>query len=334
MFETQVTKRFKLATPIINAGMAFVAGPALAAAVSNAGGLGMLGGAMVPPEGLRMLIATTRGMTGRAFGVDLIGDFVDDAHIRVLVDEQVALVVFFWSGPTVAQVAQLRKGGVAFWMQVGSIAEAEAAVVLGAEALIVQGSEAGGHNRSVGTLATLLPAIRTALPHVPLIAAGGISDGASMVAALLRGAAAVWCGTCFLASREADAHEGYKRRVVEAKAGDTAMTTVFGPEWPGQPVRAIVNAAVRTSHGRVAEALKEGEGQIIGSTILGGQKIPVPRYSALLPTSAFEADLDWACLTAGESSANIRAVEPADVIVTRMMDEARAVLAQAGLRAA
>ena len=323
MFTTRITEKFGLKTPIINAGMAFVAGPELAAAVAEAGGLGMLGGAMVPAEGLRMMIRATREMTSGCFGVDLIGEFIDDTHIDVLIEERTPLVVFFWSAPTPAQVARLKSGGVGFWIQIGSIDEAKAGAALGAEALIVQGSEAGGHNRSQAPLETLLAAVRDVLPDLPLIAAGGISDGATMAAALSRGADAVWCGTRFLASCEADAHEGYKARVVGAEKDCTAITTVFGPEWPGQPIRALVNEAVRVSEGRVDAALAEAAGQLIGTTILGGQTMPVPRYSAILPTRAFNADLEWACLTAGECAADIRSVEPARAIIDRMMDEAR-----------
>jgi len=326
MFETRITKQFGLAAPVLNAGMAFVAGPELAAAVSNAGGLGMLGGALLPPEGLKALIEATRKATDRRFGVDLIGDFSSDAHIDVLVEQRVALAVFFWTGPTPAQIARMKSAGIAFWMQVGSVEEARTAAKLGAEALVVQGSESGGHNRAEATLANLFPAVRTALPDVPLVAAGGIIDGASMVAALMRGAEAVWCGTRFLASREADAHDGYKARVVAAKSGDTALTTVFGPEWPGQPVRALVNEAVRRSAGREKAALAEAEGDVIGTMRLGGQEVPVPRYSALLPARSFDADLEWSCLTAGESAANIKTVEPAGAILRSMVLEAERVL--------
>lgn len=328
MFTTRITKQFGLKTPIINAGMAFVAGPELAAAVANAGGLGMLGGAMVPAEGLRLMIRATRDRTAGCFGVDLIGDFLDETHIDVLIEEKVAVAVFFWSAPSPAQVARLKSGGVGFWMQIGSVAEAEAAATLGAEALVVQGSQAGGHNRSSAPLADLFAAVRNARPDLPLIAAGGISDGTGMAAALSHGADAVWCGTRFLASREADAHDGYKARVIGAGKDSTALTTVFGPEWPGQPVRALVNEAVRTSQGRVEAALQEAAGQTIGTTLLGGETVPVPRYSAILPTRAFDADLEWACLTAGECAAEIRSVEPAGTIIARMMDEARR--AQAG----
>lgn len=326
MFDTRITRQFRLKTPIINAGMAFVAGPELAAAVANAGGLGMLGGAMVPAEGLRMMILATRSMTEKSFGVDLIGEFIDDTHIDVLVQEHVPVVVFFWSGPSAAQVQRLKAGGVKFWMQVGSVEEAKTSVDIGAEAIIVQGSEAGGHNRSVASLAVLFSAVRDAFPQIPLIAAGGIADGISMASALLRGADAVWCGTRFLASSEADAHDNYKHRVVQAQAGGTAMTRVFGPEWPNQPMRALINQAVRISEGRTDDALREAIGQTIGTTVLGGQTIPVPCYSAILPTRTFNADLEWACLTAGECSASIKAVEPASAIIASMVREAEAMI--------
>jgi len=283
---------------------------------------------MVPPAGLSHMIDSTRINTARNFGVDLIGEFIEDQHIDVLVEKKVAVAVFFWSPPRAAQVKKLKEGGVAFWMQIGTVAEAKEAVDLGAEAIIVQGSEAGGHNRSQGTLSTLFASVRDAVPSIPLIAAGGISDGASMAAALLRGADAVLCGTRFLASKEADAHSDYKQRVLRAKAGDTAMTKVFGPEWPGQSLRALKNEAVRVSAGREDEALAEAQGQTIGTTVIGGQSMPVPRYSAILPTRAFDADLEWACLTAGESAANIRSVESAADIIKNMMAEAKVALAR------
>jgi len=153
-----------------------------------------------------------------------------------------------------------------------------------------------------------------------------------MAVALLRGADAVWCGTRFLASHEADAHDGYKKRVIEAATGDTRMTRVFGPEWPDQPMRVLINEAVRVSDGRNAAALEEARGQTIGTVVLGGENIAVPRYSAILPTRSFDADLEWACLTAGECAATIRTIEPAYEIIAAMMKEAQeaAGLARAG----
>ncbi len=328
MLQTELSKHLGLSTPLISAGMAFVAGPALAAAVSNGGGLGMLGTGMAPPEGLRQMIKATRALTKRPFGVDLIGTFAEPAHIDVLVEEKVPVAVFFWDLPTVEAVQKLRQANVRFWMQVGRMSEAEAAIARGAEALIVQGSEAGGHNRSEAPLAQLLPRMRRAFPKVPMIAAGGIFDGASMAAALCLGAEAVWCGTRFLASREASAHAGYKQAVVDAGPGGTEITRVFGPEWPGQEMRAIINKAVITARGREAAALAESAGQIIGSVELGGSTMPVPRYSAILPTPEFTADLDWSCLTAGECAAEIMSIEPAGDIVHAMTADASRILAR------
>ena len=328
MLQTQLSKSLNLETPLINAGMAFVAGPALAAAVSNAGGLGMLGTGMAPPEGLRQMIRATRALTSRPFGVDLIGTFAEVGHIDVLIEEALPVAVFFWDLPTADAAARLRRAGTKFWMQVGRMSEAADAVARGAEVLIVQGAEAGGHNRSEAPLAQLLPRMRRAHPNVPMIAAGGIFDGASMAAALCLGAEAVWCGTRFLASSEADAHAGYKQAVIAAGANGTEVTKVFGPEWPGQEIRALINKAVATARGRETAALAESQGEIIGSVQLGGQTLPVPRYSAILPTPEFKADLDWACLTAGECAADIHSIEPAGEIVRRMTDEASRILEQ------
>lgn len=323
---TRITERFGASTPILNAGMVLIAGPELAAAVSNAGGIGTIGATMVPPEGLCGMIRATRAMTPRPFGVDLIGQFLEPAHIDVLLEERPALVVFFWSAPPAATIDRLKAAGICVWMQVGTVAEARAAVALGVEALVVQGAEAGGHNRAEMTLATLMPAIRRACPAMPLVAAGGIVDGRTMAAALVAGAEAVWCGTRFLATHEANAAEGFKRRVVESGPGDTEISHVFGPEWPGEPVRALANAAVRTARGRAAQALQEAQGDVIGTVVLGGERLPVPRYSAILPIRDMDADLDWACLTVGEASATIEAIEPAAALVARMTEEALALL--------
>jgi NAD(P)H-dependent flavin oxidoreductase YrpB (nitropropane dioxygenase family) len=328
MLKTELSKALGLETPLISAGMAFVAGPALAAAVSNAGGLGMLGTGMAPPEGLRQMIRATRALTSRPFGVDLIGTFTEEAHIDVLVEEKVPVAVFFWDLPSKEAAAKLRRANIRYWMQVGRMSEAADAIAHGAEALVVQGSEAGGHNRSEAPLVQLLPRMLKAFPTIPMIAAGGLFDGASMAAALCLGAEAVWCGTRFLASTEASAHAAYKQAVVDAGAGGTEITRVFGPEWPGQQMRALVNKAVVTARGREAAALAESEGQIIGSVDLGGNTLPVPRYSAILPTPEFKADLDWSCLTAGECAADIHSIEPAGDIVRRMSVDASRILGQ------
>ena len=326
MLSTSITRAFGLTTPIVNAGMAMIARPALAAAVCEAGGLGTIGSDINPPDVLRDLIRQTKALTKRPFGVDLIGDFVTNEHISVLIEEQVALAIFFWTLPTVAHVQRLKQTGVKVWMQIGRVAEAEQAVVLGAEALIVQGAEAGGHNRAEASTMTLFPRIRGRFPVLPLLAAGGIVDGRTMAAALVLGADAVWCGSRFLASQEAEAHDAYKARVLSADVGDTAILSIYCPEWPGQAMRAIVNDGARVALGREREAIDDAAGQLIGSTTLNGQEIPTPRYSAILPTRDFDGDIEQACLTAGQSAGNIDEILPAGEIVRRMTNEAKAAL--------
>jgi NAD(P)H-dependent flavin oxidoreductase YrpB (nitropropane dioxygenase family) len=328
MFTTAVTRQFGLSTPIVNAGMAMIARPELAAAVSNAGGLGTIGCDVNPPEALRAMVAQTRALTARPFGVDLIGDFVTEAHVDVLVEERVPLAIFFWTPPSREQVQRLKDAGTTVWMQIGSVAEAREAVALDVDGLIVQGAEGGGHNRAEASTMTLFPRIRGLYPELPLIASGGIVSGATMAAALMLGADAVWCGSRFLASLEADAHDAFKRKVLEADVGDTVVTRIYGPEWPDQPMRAIVNGGARAAIGRETDAIREAEGQIIGTTRMGSETIPLPRYSVMLPTRDFEGDIEQACLTAGQSVGNIDAILPAAEIVRRMTDEALAALAR------
>jgi NAD(P)H-dependent flavin oxidoreductase YrpB (nitropropane dioxygenase family) len=326
MLSTSITRAFGLTTPIVNAGMAMIARPALAAAVCEAGGLGTIGCDINPPAVLRDLVRQTKTLTKRPFGVDLIGDFVTEEHLSVLIEEDVALAIFFWTLPQRGQVERLQRAGIKVWMQIGRVAEAEQAAALGADALIVQGAEAGGHNRAEASTMTLFPRIGGRFPALPLLAAGGIVDGRTMAAALVLGADAVWCGSRFLASQEADAHDAYKSRVLAADVGDTTVLSISGPEWPGQPVRAIVNGGARAALGRETEVIADAEGQVIGSTILNGQTITLPRYSAILPTRDFAGDIEQVCLTAGQSAGNIDEILPAGEIVRRMTREAQAAL--------
>jgi NAD(P)H-dependent flavin oxidoreductase YrpB (nitropropane dioxygenase family) len=173
---------------------------------------------------------------------------------------------------------------------------------------------------------TLFPRIRWRFPGLPLLAAGGIVDGTTMAAALVLGADAVWCGSRFLAAREAEAHDAYKDRVLSADVGDTAILSIYGPEWPGQAMRVIVNDGARVALGREAEAIADAKDQIIGSTVLNGQRIPLPRYSAILPTRDFEGDIEQAGLTAGQSAGNIGEILPAGEIIRRMTSEAKTAL--------
>lgn len=329
MLNTKITQTYQLSVPIVSAGMAFVATPTLAAAVSNAGGLGTVSGAMMTPADLTQQICQTRYLTDRPFGVDFITDLATPDHIAVCVAERVPVVIFFWSMPPQDWVMRLQASGTHVWIQVGAIAEAQTAAALGVDAIIAQGAEGGGHNRAEASTFNLLPAVGRAVAPLPVIAAGGIVDGHGLVAALALGAEAVWCGTRFLASEEAYAHAEYKTRVLKAHLGDTTRTALFGPEMPGQMMRVIRNRAVQQWGDRVAEAMTHSQTQPpVGSTILGGNTVPLPQFSALLPTPNTTGDLEELCLTAGESSGNITILKPARDIVEEMQREAVELLTQ------
>jgi NAD(P)H-dependent flavin oxidoreductase YrpB (nitropropane dioxygenase family) len=334
----RLTREYGVELPFVGAGMAFVGGPRLAAAVSNAGGLGVLAGSPMPPFALSALIQQTRQLTKRPFGVDLLvasggptGDqpFTGDEHIEVCVKEAVPLVVFFWGTPAERWVQRLHEAGARVWMQVGSVAEAQEAVAVGVEGVIVQGQEAGGHNRGSGPLHTLLPSVRAAVAPRLVLAAGGIVDGAAAAAAFSAGADGVWVGSRLVASDEAEAHPEYKRRIT-AKDASTALTTLFGPEWPGQRMRVLCNRVVAEWAGREHEAPPPRPGTSIGRTTMGGAPYEMPRFSAILPSGETTGDFEQMCLAAGEGVSRIHDVRPAAKIVEEMMREAAQALRAAG----
>jgi enoyl-[acyl-carrier protein] reductase II len=334
MIRTRITEEYGLSAPICCAGMAIVAMPELAAAVSNAGGLGTFGTVPFPPDGLRAALRRTRTLTGALFGLDIIPDVASDAHIDVCVEERLPLAIFFWSPPRQQWLDALRAVGTRIWMQVGSVAEAREAAALGVDAIICQGAEGGGHNKAVSNTFSLLPAVRAAVAPIPVIAAGGITDGRGLAAALALGAEAVWCGTRFLASTEANAHADYKQRVVDARDGDTVISPLFGPSWPA-PMRLFRNRVVREWAGREQEAFARLAGSaIIGTFRTGSMEIPMDKFSTLLPTAETTGDLEEMALTMGESSANITDIRPAAEIVATMAREAEDVLRELARRAA
>lgn len=309
-------ERFEVRFPLCSAGMAMIATPELVAAVSNAGGIGVLGTGPVSPEWLRSAIRDTRSRTSKPFAVNLInemtafGPLTSEEHVVVCVEEAVDLVVFFWQLPAASWVETLHKAGVAFIVTAGTVDAIENAMELPLSGLMLQGIEAGGHVRSELPLRDLLLATRSRYPERILIGAGGIADAGDVKNALDWGADAVCLGTRFVACTEANAHAEYQRRIVGATGADTVVTTQFGPEWPGVPMRVIANHATR---GEVPT-------HPIGKTDLFGQAYELPPNSAVLPMRSTVGDFEQMCLAAGKSVEHIHDIKPAAEIVSELFE--------------
>jgi NAD(P)H-dependent flavin oxidoreductase YrpB (nitropropane dioxygenase family) len=335
--DTRLTREYGVRYPLVCAGMAFVGTAPLAAAVANAGGVGMLGAGPEAPEGVLNLIDQTRALTGELFGVNFIvdetrfGPMTTDDHVKVCAAKGVRVVSFHWNPPERRWVEWLHAAGAKVWFQTGLVEQARAAVEVGVDALVAQGGEAGGHVRAeAGTLRTLED-IRDAVPASTLVlAAGGIADGRDVARALKNGADGVWIGTRFVASAESNAHDEYKRRLVEARGRATEHTTLFGPEWPAQRIQVLRNRVVAEWAGREDEIpTPPPPPDFIGSTRLmpnsvpdGGLPYEMPKFSAMLPTPATTGDFEEMCMPAGAGVKFIREIKPAAEIVAELMEEA------------
>jgi NAD(P)H-dependent flavin oxidoreductase YrpB (nitropropane dioxygenase family) len=324
MFFTKLSRDYGLEFPFVSAGMGFIALPNLVAAVSNAGGLGLLGVGPAPAPVMQQMIQQIKDLTARPFGVDLIhentsfGPATTDAHIDACIAESVKVVAFFWNLPPKTWVKRLQESGVRVWFQVSSITKAREAVDMGVTAIIAQGSEAGGHNKSDVGLFALLPAMKDSLPKIPVIAAGGIADGRSVAAALALGADGVCVGTRLLASTEANIHREYQSRVVSAGCEDVTRTCIFGPEWPDQPMLVLRNRVVK----EWARQQDKTPTAAIGQTDLFGHPYSMPKFSAALPTPQTTGDFDEMCLPAGRGVGLVTKVKSASEIVREMMTDA------------
>lgn len=324
MWRSKFTQSYDLRFPFVGAGMGFVSGPDLVAAVCEAGGLGQLGTGPMPPPVLRETIGEIRKLTNRPFAVNLIvetiaiGPLATADHVRVCAETRVPVVVFFWNPPPASWVDELKRAGTRVWLTVASAADVRAALPLAPDALIVQGNEAGGHVRATLSLVALLGAVKAVAGATPLVAAGGIGDGAAAAAAFAAGADAVCCGTRLLTAAESEAHDEYKARVIAARAEDTIVTELFGPEWPGAPMRVVKNRAVE----RALAGAPPPDMRVIGHTQFFGRSYDLPMHSAILPTRATSGDFEEMCLAAGTSVGGAKAVTPARTVVETLMSEA------------
>jgi len=317
--------------PVVQAGMGGgCAGIALATAVSLAGGLGTLG-IMAASEFRTALAETRRRCHGRPYAVNLLMPFTRAAHVEACLRERPAVVVRFY-GFGADLVARLKQAGIAVWQQVGDVEQARRALADGVDALIAQGAEAGGH-LAAGTLRRdeLLAALRQ-LPEtfaVPILAAGGIHDAASARLAIAQGAAGVVAGTRFLLTPEADIHQAYKARLLEAR--QTVKTSLFSFGWVA-PHRVVPNAAVERWTDpeadapawvlRVNRALKPGRRLLplsLSARLVRMQRLRWPFYTPSPLTSQMPAAaVEVTPLYAGECIAAISSLRPAAELVEEL----------------
>ncbi len=281
----------------------------LAAEVSQAGGLGTLGASWTEPEVLREQIGSITRVTDRPFCVNLVLDFEQDERLEVAVEERAPIVSFSF-GLRPQLVARARAGGARVLVQVGSADAARAATDAGADALIVQGVEAGGHVQSIVGLLPLLAEVRRFV-SLPLLAAGGIADPASARAAVAAGAQAVVMGTRFVASDESDAHPRYQACLLAAEARDTVLTELFDVGWADSPHRVLRNSTYE--RWEAAGSPPSGERPGEGEEVAGG----MARYASNPPLASVEGDIEAMAMYAGQGVGAIAAVEPAAAIVER-----------------
>jgi NAD(P)H-dependent flavin oxidoreductase YrpB (nitropropane dioxygenase family) len=284
--------------------MTRVATPALAAAVSEAGGLGMLA---IGRQSLRTVqhhIDDVLARTSRPVGAGFIVPFLEPATLDHLA-ERLPVVELFWGWPDPSLV---RDGVVTGW-QVGSADEASAAVGSGCGYVVAQGIEAGGHVRGTLPLAELVPSVRAAV-DVPVVAAGGIATSADVRRALALGADAVRVGTRFLAAAEADAHPRYVDALVAAGPDDTIVTQTFSVGWPDAPHRVLGSA--------VAAALADGPDPVGRMTLADGRQAELRRRGTTPPTTATTGQIEAMALYAGRGVGAVAGRTTAAAIVEEL----------------
>ena len=311
MLRTRFTDLVGCTIPVQQAGMSGVATPALAAAVAEAGGLGMLAAVMLPAPALAQLLDGLHEQTAGAFGVNFLMPFLDPACVEVAA-ARARVVEFFYGEPEAALVATVHAGGALAAWQVGSREEAAAAVSAGCDFVIVQGVEGGGHLRGrIGLLPLLTEVLE--IVDVPVVAAGGIATGRAMAAVLAAGAAAVRVGTRFVVAAESGAHPRYVEALLGARAEDTVVTETFSVMWSNAPHRVLRSCVA---------AVETFPGEMVGEVTMGDTRLPLPRFAVPTPTRETTGAIDAMPLYAGESVGAVRSIQPAAVIVRELAEEA------------
>jgi enoyl-[acyl-carrier protein] reductase II len=301
--QNRITQLFGIQYPIIQAGMIWASGWRLASAVSNAGGLGLIGAGSMYPNVLKEHIQKCKASTNKPFGVNVPLLYPDiDKLIEIIIEEKVP-IVFTSAGNPKTYTSTLKQNGIIVVHVVSSSKFAKKAEDAGCDAVVAEGFEAGGHNgREETTTMVLIPLVAQAV-KIPLIAAGGIATGRQMFASMVLGASGVQVGSRFVASNEASSHINFKEKVIELEEGDTMLSLK-----QLTPVRLIKNSFF--------EAIKKAEDSCASieelTTILG---------RARAKKGMFEGDMQQGELEIGQVSALINEIKPAAEIVKEIWDE-------------
>lgn len=305
--------------PLIQAPTGSIATPELAAAVSNAGGLGSLGLTWMAEAEAVAAVRRLRSLTSRPFLVNFALAFAPRALPAILA-ERVPIVSLSW-GLDAAAVGEIRKSGALCLVQTGSVRGAKAALEAGAHAVILQGVEAGGHVQSSRSLRMLQTEAAALLPGAILIAAGGIATGADIRKALNRGAGGAMLGTRFVATHESGAHLDYKMRLLRARAADTALTICFSGGWPQAPHRVLRNRTLEEweAAGLPPEGSRPGEGDVVAHSANG---LPIFRYEDTAPRTGMSGAVTEMALYSGTGVGRIRCLRSASDLVRDLWSEA------------
>jgi enoyl-[acyl-carrier protein] reductase II len=315
---TPLCDRFGVEHPVFLAGMGEVAFADLVAAVSEAGGYGVLGMATSGPDRIREQMRAVRRLTAKPFGVDMLAALPDRvlAAIDVIIEEGASCFVAGLGVPTPV-VERCHRAGLQVMVVCGKVDHARRAEDAGCDAVVAQGTEAGGHTGQVAGLA-LIPQIVDAV-RIPVLGAGSIVDGRGLAAALALGAQGVWMGTRFIASHEARAGKLYKERIVMADDADTEITRAYS----GKPMRVLRNAWVESWRPRAAD-IQPFPGQMAESARAGEMNFIDDAF----------VDPDRTCMPSGQGAGAIHDVLPAGDLVRRVVAEAEQVLSRLGTLAA
>jgi NAD(P)H-dependent flavin oxidoreductase YrpB (nitropropane dioxygenase family) len=314
---TRACELFGIEHPVVLGGMGSGTSPELVAAVSNGGGLGIQGCAGRSPEQIARLAEAIRAATDRPFGLNLLLFLADAAAIDAVLSARPAVVSTAWPWPDfdlAALYARAHAIGARVMHMVSTVHEATRAAEAGADIIVAQGSEGGGHVGLMGTI-VLVPQVVRAVAPLPVLAAGGIADGAGLAAAVMLGAEGVLLGTRFLATPEAPLPDAYKEAICRSDGHDTLLTelpdVIAGQVWPGAFARVLRTPFVQEWLGRAGE-VRQRRAELL-------QRIQRARE---------QGDVANGSLLIGQDAGLIDRVEPAREVVQRMVREAEAILSR------